>query len=912
MQRQHFQRCLLAIVTMIVISGCATTERQALHLQKEALLPDSPIAAAAFRYQQRLSEDGTIPPNALMRAKAQRDAMINAIGLGSGVNSESWEWIGPGNIGGRIRPVVFHPDDPDIIWIGSASGGIWKTTNSGAHWEPLDDFMPSLAVSSLVMDPTDPDILYAGTGEGFFETVEGSSNTAAVRGAGIFITEDGGTTWEQLPSTANPDFSFVNRLIIDPKNGSYLVAATRTGIHVSDDAGASWTRAAKFAALQVVADPTDFNNLVAGGHHAEDGPYYSIDAGQTWQQAQGAGGHRQELAYAPSDPSIVYALVAGDNNRFRAWRSLDAGQTYTLMTDGGGPQTWASYNLTIWVDPDDPDHLIAGGVFLNRSTDAGKDFDGVFGNVHADMHNIIQHPEYDGVENRIVYFATDGGLYRTDNVFGGNAFDLNNNLGITQFYGAGINPTTGHVIGGTQDNGTLFYSGNKQSWNHIFGGDGGYGEADPTDPDYFYGEVQRALLHRSTNGGQSSGYIFGGPNPIEDAGSLDVNFIPFFTLDPNEPNTMFVAAKRLWRSRNVKANQPDWFVAKESIEPPAPDGPRRADDAHFAENDPFNMSTIAVAEGESDLIWVGYNNGQVWFTANGTEDDPDWVRVDDNAPLPDRWVSWIRINPADHNEVYLAFMGWEQGNIWKTENAGQTWQQISGAGDTAIPAAPASALAIHPTKPGLIYVGTDIGVFTSDDDGQTWTTSTEGPGTVPVEGLRWKGSSGDILMAVTHGRGIFLAEVGIAASLEDFTIVRGMLLEGDVEDLGESDDVYARINSVPGFTAAEANVTEVSVGTVTQITDAKWIDLEIESAVDHPNGTATVSLRDWNAGVDVEVAEYDIDNSEHVFEVDSIDALDFVQQSDGRIEATIRHVVPAIFVASGFISRYDEFVSKVF
>ncbi len=801
-------RVLFAMVfCLAVLPGCQNSTNQlaqvddtANHpLQAYEEKPDDPIAAAGDRYQRRLSADGTVPERALMIAKAQRDAVLqgqNNFGA-DGVWPVTWQWVGPGNIGGRLRPIVIHPTTPNTMYVGSASGGIWKSIDGGAAWFPLDDFLPSLSVGDMVMHPEDPNTLYAGTGEGFFETTEGSSNTAAVRGAGIFVTTNAGVTWNQMPSTDNPDFYFVNRLEFDPLDSNTIFAATNTGIWRSMDSGLTWSLRYPIHALDIKFDPNNPNRAVGGGHDELTGPAWSNDGGSTWQTASGAGGLRQEMAWAPNAPNTVYAAVSDFAGRIKIWRSTNAGQTYTLQTTGSGIQTWAGYNNTIWVDPTNASHIIIGGVNLYRSLDAGVTLTQRFNAVHADMHRIVQHPAFNGTSNKTVYFACDGGIYRTTDVYANSALGLNNNLGVTQFYGGGINPATGKIIGGTQDNGTLFYSGNPQNWTTVFGGDGGYGAADPTDPNYFYGEVQRAFLHRSTTGGVgSNSYIYNGPNPIQDAGGLDCNFIPYFMLDPNQPNRMLVACRRLWRSNNVKATQPDWFSIKDSIAPPSiMSGEKELPNSHFDPNSPYNLSTVAIAQGNSNVIWAAHNNGNLYRTSNGTNTNPAWTRVDTNGVgLPDRWISTILVDPNNHNVVYVALMGWEDDNLWKTTDNGSSWTDVSGAGIASIPNAPISAFAVHRNLPGWLYAGTDVGVFMSDDNGATWSTQPGNPGTVPVEQLLWKDNH--TLVAVTHGRGMFLA-VENSVAPQETKLVDGVLLSGGLPDLFTSNNQFMKLNPAP-------------------------------------------------------------------------------------------------------------------
>ena len=749
----------------LVVAGCS------LQSQRGAARPeapevgeekeDSPLEAAAFRYYQRVGPDGTIPAAAIMEAKRQRDRLVMESTSNAGIAPDAWTWLGPGNIGGRIRTIVLHPTNPSTMWIGSASGGIWKTTNAGARWEPLTDFMASLSVGCMAMDPVDPTIIYAGTGEGFFEDAGGASNTAAVQGAGIFRTTDGGDTWTQMESTATPDFHYVNRLVIGPDSRATLLAATGAGVFRSTDAGASWTRTLAINALDAKFHPTDGSQAIASGHDPGSGPYYSTDGGVTWSMASGIPDvHRVELAYARSNPSVVYAGVS-DHGTIRIWRSTDGGRTYA-QRPAGGISTYEAYNSMLWVDPTNSETLLWGGIGISRSTNGGGGGSGAFNGVHADQHVVVEHPDFDGVNNRTVYFGCDGGIYRTDNVYGNSAVELNNNLGITQFYGAAINDQTGVVVGGTQDNGTLRYTGSTEGWGTTFGGDGGYCASDPTDPNYFYGEIYWADIFRSTNGGQSANYISSG---ITDAGDPNAaNFITYFTLDPNNPNRILLCARHLWRTNNAKAGSPTWRAIKPPIgglDPGDPDG------AHFNPNPPYNLSTVTVAQGNSDLIFAGHNNGQIWYTTDGTADNPTWTRIDNaggGAP-PARWVSRIAIDPANPSRIYVAYMGWEPDNLWTSVAPFTEWRPVGNTGDYALPAAPLSALALHPTQPGWVYVGGDIGLFASTDGGRNWSTTTQGPGTVPVEELVWR--DGDTLMAVTHGRGIYLADVRLDLAMGD-------------------------------------------------------------------------------------------------------------------------------------------------
>jgi photosystem II stability/assembly factor-like uncharacterized protein len=736
-------------------------------------------AAAEFRALQLRDENGKIPANAIVNAFQQKVQMAvdssawpstPAAGpngeiqpLTAGIQPSGWVWLGPGNIGGRIRSILIHPTTPNTMWVGSVCGGVWKTVDAGTSWAPLNDFMANLAIGSMVMDPTDPNTIFAGTGEGF-------SSVDALRGAGIFKTTNGGTTWTQISSTANSSFYYVNRLAVSPANHLIMIAATGNGIWRSTDGGNTWSQRYSAASiLDINFHPTDGNKCIASGSSfgVAGRALYSNDGGATWIAASGVStSGRIEVAYAPSNPTTVYA--SANNSSGQIYISTDGGATYTLRNTGNnylGGQGW--YDNVIWVDPTNPNILIVGGIDLWRSTDGGATLTQISqwfsapNSAHADQHVIVEHPGFNGSGNKTVFFGDDGGIYRAADVYSVSLTSgwtsLNHNLGITEFYGAAGNASSGTVVGGTQDNGTLRYTtaGGPQAWTAMFGGDGGYCAADPTNPNYFYGEYVYLQIHRSANAGVSSSYIFSG---IGDAGVPDngggdpdgagpdgdpdaaANFIAPFILDPNNANVMLAGGSNLWRSVNVKAATPTWS----NIKPGA--------------NGSF-ISAIAVALGNSSIIWVGHNNGDVYSTANGTAASPTWVRKDLGSPnLPNRMVTRLTIDPNNPNRVYATFGGFNSDNIYRTTDGGTTWANIAGG----LPGAPVHSLVVAPFNSNYLYVGTEVGIFASVTGGSSWSAANEGPANVSVEELFWMGS---YLHAATHGRGVYKILISVAPSI---------------------------------------------------------------------------------------------------------------------------------------------------
>jgi photosystem II stability/assembly factor-like uncharacterized protein len=716
-------------------------------LKAENPKPDHPGEAVAFRLLQQRDENGNIPTDGLIRAAEQLHAMQRAQAdrqEAAGISRNNWTWIGPGNIGGRVRAILVHPSNPNIMFAGSVSGGLWKTTNGGASWTVVSDFLSNMAISSLIMNPSNSNEMWAGTGEGFY-------NVDGIRGAGIMHSTDGGTTWNQLPATNSTNFLYVNRLAISP-NGATLLAATQTGIFRSINGGASWTPVLVNSiglngeVLDIDFDPTNSNKAVAGGRTGK--AWYSTDGGKNWNPVASmvyatSFYGRVELAYAKSSPLTVFASL--DKNNGEVWKSTNGGQSYTLVNSLGHMPGQGWYDNALWVDPTNPNQIIVGGLDLWRSTNGGANFTQISewqsapNSAHADHHIIVESPAYNGTSNKTVFFGNDGGVYKTTDVstVGGAPnhtagwTELNNNFGVTQFYGAAGNPMTGEIIGGTQDNGTLFYTpaNGTENWTSPFGGDGGFSAADPTDPNYFYGEYVYLRIHRSTDRGVSSNFIYNG---ITDAALQNANFIAPFILDPNNANRLLGGGASLWRSNNVKDANPTWSAIKS----PGAD----------------YISAIAVVQGNSNIIYVGHNNGDVYKTTNGTAVSPTWNKID--SSLPNRYVTRIAIDPTNANNVFVSFGGYSADNVYYSSNGGTSWTNRSGSGSNALPSAPVRGLTVNPDTPAWIYAGTEVGVFASEDRGLSWSAPHDGPTNTSVDELFWLDKS---LVAATHGRGLFVA-----------------------------------------------------------------------------------------------------------------------------------------------------------
>lgn len=783
-----------------VMRGLTTTEICTIPPQKLARAmvkvehPKTGFAddAARFREIQLAGDDGQVRPDGQVAALAARRAATVSGKRVAGITDSSWTPLGPGNIGGRLRSIVTHPTDDKLLLVGSVSGGIWKSVDGGAGWKPVNDFMPSVAISTMARDPSNSQRIYAGTGEGF-------ANVHSIRGLGVFVSKDGGDNWSQLggtvPGPAQPDFYYINRIAVHPTDSRIVLLATNGGIYRTENATdptPTWIKVYRNRALDVKFDSSNGNYAVLGegqfktsaGVKEGGGVAYSDDAGKvfTRRELDAVASGRVEIAWAPATAGLVLAVSEGATftTDGTVWASTDYGKTWKKNSTPYHLAGQGWYDNTIWVDPTDSRRVVIGGIDLYRAYGAADWWISQTAltwvrisawqdsaSVHADHHAIVPAGNY-STSNRVVYFGNDGGLHKTTDITLHDGKDytkywvnLNNGLQVTQFYsGAGKRYADGtvRIIGGTQDNGSLKAPSSGTLWTEFFGGDGGYSAIDGTDSNYYYGEYTYAAIHRANTGGNSA-FICGGPNPIKESmpdepgyaycgpsATKETNFISPFVLDPNDANRLLVGAKSLWRSSDAKqAAQPSWYAIK------APDS--------RAEN---YISAIAVAPGDSKQIWVGHNFGEVYCTVNGTDATPTWTKVSTTligGTAPNRMVLRINVDPDNSNRVFVTYGGYESGNLRELTHDQQACRAdpkvTSRQGN--LPAAPVRSVVRHPKNRDWLYVGTEVGTFASTDGGVSWSTTSEGPGTVSVDELFW--FDANTLVAATHGRSMFQATI---------------------------------------------------------------------------------------------------------------------------------------------------------
>ena len=738
-------------------------------------------ARSEYWMNKRLDQYGNFSMDDILRAKSQIDARRSAELLAKPTSPGmwNWEWLGPGNIGGRVKDILINPYNRNEFWIASPGGGIWHSTNRGLVWAPVDDFLPILNVVSLAIDPLNPQNLYAGTGE--YEYLGGygkyPANGRIIPGAGIFKSTDGGASWFQLANTKTSDFYYVSRLAHFPASTNRLLAATARGLFRTSDGGVSWTKILSPDFSEAVRDvkinPANPSRILVG---TITDVYLSIDGGVTWdRQTTGGRGKmppspgRCELAIAPTNTNVMYVSVALSAGGDQLWQTRDGGASWVLRRSYFTGVN--SYTNALWVSPTDPDFIATGGTgFLARSTDGGGSFTIVSDwggyhtgrttpgfSAHGDFHVIVSDPAYDGSTNKIVFVGNDGGIQRTSDITTVSLYNgwtnLANNLGITQFYGGAASPDGSKIVGGTQDLYNVNYYSTKPSWAAQWGiqgwwnattGDGGYAAIDYTNSSYIYAESQNFGFDRSTDGGRTYEQA---RNGLADAGDgARALFIAPFVMDPNNPTVLVAGGTNIWRTTDRAEN---W----DSIRPPAPGNPK--------------CSAIEIYKANSAVIWVGYDNGLVSYTTNTGS---TWTDV--GKPGGSRFVTDIAINPTPtaYAEVIVTTGGNTNDNVWLSSDNGASWVLRTGVAPDNLPAIQVNTIRYHPLQPDRIYVGTDLGVFASEDKGVHWTVvpqskDNEGPANTPVEELFWQGTT--YLIAATHGRGMFRSNPLIVEVSED-------------------------------------------------------------------------------------------------------------------------------------------------
>ncbi|HEY0426742.1 MAG TPA: VCBS repeat-containing protein [Pyrinomonadaceae bacterium] len=707
-----------------------------------------------------------------------------------------WNPLGPSPIpinstvsySGRTSAIAVHPTNPNIVYVGTAQGGLYRTLNGGATWTPLLDGALTLAIGAVAISPSDPTTVFVGTGE---STLCGSG---CFIGVGLYRITNADTN-PVVSQVLNKDGAgndvftgrAISEIIVHPTDPNIIFTASTSGVagigqsttgltlpaaglYRSTNAMSAnptfakiaipGTLAASRSITDIGVDPGNLNRMVVAviGSGGDGGVYLSTDAlaaTPTWTRTlttgDGATLGRTEFA-VNNVGGVVTVYAATGTSSGTLFKSIDGGATFAAPGGGAGfCGTQCFYDIAVAVDPNDANKVYLGGsptLVFGRSTTGGTAFTNSSTGLHVDTQAFALAPS----DSNIMYFGSDGGIWKTTNVGAAGAIPwttLNNtSYSATQFMGLALHPLDRHyMLGGTQDNGTEFLAPNGTTWIQSDGGDGGFAAIDRNATTvnnvvayhtYFNQTTTQVGFERAltteTSGDPTWTTFMGCRNGTSNNGILCGDAVLFYAplvVGPGNPSTVYYGSNRLYRSDNQGT-----LMTQVSQQLPVT-GER--------------VSAIAIAPQDDNVRLIGSTAGRVYLSTTAGA----VTMTDVTGPIPSRYIGRTAIDPTNANVAFVALNGFGIANqhVWKTTNllsGTPTWT----AAGTGIPDTPTNALAIDPANTQTIYAGTDIGVFRSTNGGTSWEPFSDGLPRVAVFGVEIQPVH-RILKIATHGRGIW-------------------------------------------------------------------------------------------------------------------------------------------------------------
>jgi len=698
--------------------------------------------------------------------------------------------IGSAVMSGRIAALdaIAEKDGKTTIYVGAATGGVWKSTDGGTTFKAIFDKQPVQSIGVITVDPNNHKTIWVGTGEPW------TRNSTSV-GDGIYKSIDGGETWTNM---GLPNSERIAKIFVDPRSSDTVYAcvpgklwsdSADRGLYKTSDGGKHWNQILKGANLStgcaslsvdsknadvLFASLWDFRRkgwtFRSGGESATapsgSGLFRSADGGKSWTEVTDTANKgfpkkpygRIAVAVAPSNADIVYSFVEGTDSAL--YRSDDGGKTWDKR-DKSQMMVWRPfYFANLRVDPANPDRLFKPDLRLIMSLDGGKSFANVGGGTHGDHHVVWIDPS----NTQHVITGDDGGLWQSYD--GGNKWWKQNNLPVSQFYHVSLDDADPfHVYGGLQDNacwiGDSAYPGgvSNSRWENTCGGDGFFMYADPTNPDYVYAETQGGEIIRVNRDTHDTRSIKPQANYKE---KLRWNWNTPMALSPNEKGTLYLGSQFLFRSRDQGQS---WDRISPDLTTNDPQKQKQEESGGITvDNSAAEMHTTIYSISESPkapgTIWVGTDDGNVQVT----RDAKNWTNVVSNIKgVPaNSWVSWVQASNYDPGTAFVAFDRHTFGDlapyIYKTTDYGKSWTALVSPKDPKGLRGYVHVIKEDTVKPDLLFAGTEFGLWVSMDGGTHWAQFKGGDfPAVAVRDLAVQTRDASLVLA-THGRGIWIID----------------------------------------------------------------------------------------------------------------------------------------------------------
>jgi len=768
--------------------------------------------------------------------------------------------IGPAVMSGRISAIdAVHEGNRLTIYVAAATGGVWKSSNGGTTFKPVFDKQSLLSTGAVTIDPTDPKTVWVGSGEAW------TRNTVSI-GDGIYKSTDAGETWTNM---GLKESERIVKIIVDPTDHNTVYAAVpgklwsdsdERGVYKTTDGGTTWKKVLagknpSTGSSMIAMDPKNPKTLYAGmwdfrrkgwtfrsGGEGPNAPsasglFKTTDGGATWTELtdQSAKGlptkpwGRIAVTVAPSNNMVVYAFIEAEPPKNGLYRSDDGGMTWTALDRSQGMVWRPFYFANLIVDPNNENVVYKPNGPLIVSRDGGKSFSGISGGAHGDFHDVWVDPK----NSDHIMTGTDGGLYYSYDA--GNGWVMALNLPISQFYHVSVDMDMPYnVYGGLQDNsswvGPSSYPGGiaNSRWENMYGGDGFWMFADPTDPDYLYAEAQGGYIGRVNRKTHEVRDIK--PLPDYNEGKLRFHWNTPIHISPNKKGTIYIGAQFLFRSSNQGQT---WDRISPDLSTNDPEKQKQEETGGITvDNSAAEMHTTIYSICESplngEIIWVGTDDGNVQITRDGGK---NWKNVVGNIKgLPKyAWVSNVEAGHFSEGTAYASFdmhsFGDMKPYLYRTTDYGETWTSLLDK-DTPMRGY-THVIKEDLVNKDLLFAGTEFGLWMSLDGGARWAQYKGGDfPNVPVHDMVVHPRDNDLVVA-THGRGIWI--------IDDITPLRNLTPEALASEAMfiPGRPTVQRIESFGGWAEGDAmfsgpNPTDDAVITYYQKKRHIFGDLKIE------------------------------------------------------------------------------------